>query len=251
MNSEIASLKGALPTPRHSSRRLLVPWVALLMLTVAWDFTGLDLVVMQSIGTPSGFPLKENWLLSDVLHTQLRLAAQGLFLVMMIWSAFPNGPSRLPRRERVLLVGMVLLSLLAVNLIKVNSRTSCPWDLQVLGGNAQYVSHWAFGMSDGGGGRCFPGGHASSALAFFSLCLPWLHQPSGQQRNPRAGWRWMLIIVLVGFVAGVAQTLRGAHYPSHTLWTFLICSGVSMAGWRIGQPWLQKVRVSRANNDAP
>jgi membrane-associated PAP2 superfamily phosphatase len=34
------------------------------------------------------------------------------------------------------------------------------------------------------------------------------------------------------------QTVRGAHYPSHTLWTLVICGAVSLGGWRIAQRWL-------------
>lgn len=228
----------ATPPAAHSSLPLSLAWLALLLFTLAWDFTGLDMVVMQAIGTPEGFPLKDQWLLSHVLHDQLRAVAQGLFLVMVAWAVWPSRRDSLPRRERWLLVGLVLLALLAVNLVKINSRTSCPWDLQAFGGNARYVSHWLLGVGDDGGGRCFPGGHASSALAFFALCLPWLHAPSGTRRNPRTGWRWLTLVLFIGLVAGLTQTLRGAHHPSHTLWTLLICSGISIAGWRLSQSWL-------------
>jgi membrane-associated PAP2 superfamily phosphatase len=37
-------------------------------------------------------------------------------------------------------------------------------------------------------------------------------------------------------VAGAVQTARGAHYPSHTLWTLVICGGVSLALWRLVRP---------------
>ena len=240
-----SSTTGALHLSHHSSRPLSLAWLGLLAFTLLWDFTGLDMVVMQAIGSPEGFPLKNQWLLSTVLHDQLRLVAQILFLVMVGWAVWPSRGAGLPRRERLLLVGLVLLSLLTVNLVKINSRTSCPWDLQAFGGSARYVSHWLLGVGDGGGGRCFPGGHASSALAFFALCLPWLHAPAGTPRQGRTGWRWVALILFIGLLAGAAQTLRGAHHPSHTLWTLLICSGISIAGWRLSQPCLQR-RTAKA-----
>ena len=47
---------------------------------------GLDMAVMNHIGTPEGFPLKDNWWLSTVLHDKLRLVAQLLFVVLLgIW----------------------------------------------------------------------------------------------------------------------------------------------------------------------
>ncbi|WP_082877175.1 phosphatase PAP2 family protein [Hydrogenophaga crassostreae] len=220
-------------------RSLVSAWLMLLAATVGWDLLGLDMAVMLHIGTPTGFPLQDNWWLSTVLHDKLRLVAQLLFVVMLVWASWPMRTGGLPRRERWLLVGLVVASLLVVNLIKLNSRTSCPWDLHAFGGDARYVSHWLLNVGDGGGGRCFPGGHASSAFAFFALCLPWLCPPSGSQRSRAPGWRWLFLVLTVGLVAGVTQTLRGAHHPSHTLWTLVICMGISIVGWAIGQRWLQ------------
>lgn len=234
----VALLAPTLDRVTHSS--LSMAWLALLAFTLVWDFTGLDVWVMHAIGTPEGFAWRENWWLSTLLHDRLRTLAQVLFLVMLVWAVWPVRANNLPRRERWLLVGLVALSLLTVNLIKINSLTSCPWELQAFGGSARYVSHWFWSVSDGGGGRCFPGGHASSAFAFFALCLPWLHAPAGTTRTAAPGVRWAALILLTGLVAGGAQTLRGAHHPSHTLWTLLICSGISMVGWRLGQNWLQR-----------
>lgn len=222
----------------HSTKPLVYGWLVITALTVGWDFAGLDMAVMNHIGTPEGFPLKDNWWLSTVLHDKLRLVAQLLFVVLLAWASWPLRAGGLPRRERWLLVGLVLASLLIVNLVKINSRTSCPWDLQVFGGEASYVSHWLLGVGDGGGGHCFPGGHASSAYAYFALCLPWLHPPAGEVRSAAPGRRWLAVVLIAGLIAGFAQTLRGAHHPSHTLWTLVICSGISIACWSLGQHWL-------------
>ena len=245
MHPDSAQPSLAIPRP-HPPGLLGWMWMGMLVLTLIWDFSGLDMPVMLAIGSPDGFALKGNWWLSVVLHDRLRLASQMLFLVMLVWAAWPPKVNTLPRRERWLLVGLVVLSLLVVNVIKSTSRTSCPWDLQAFGGSAAYVSHWLFGVGDGGGGRCFPGGHASSAFAYFALCLPWLSQPPGSSRSHTPGWRWLALILVVGAVAGVTQTLRGAHHPSHTLWTLLICAGISIFGWSSGQRWLLRGAAAQA-----
>lgn len=221
-------------------------WLIALGLTLLWDLAGADLAVMQFIGSPRGFALRDQWLLSRVLHDAVRQAAVLFYLLIWAWAAWParwqRGPAALwtlPRRERLTIALLIALSLLAVNLIKNASRTSCPWDLQAFGGPAHYVSHWTLGLRDGGSGRCFPGGHASSAYAFLGLCLPWLLPPAGHRRAPAAGWRWLGFLLLAGAVAGAVQTVRGAHYPSHTLWTLVICAGVTLAGWRIAQRWIR------------
>jgi membrane-associated PAP2 superfamily phosphatase len=219
---------------------LLKGFVAVLVLTLLWDLSGLDLSVLQAFGTPEGFPWRHHWLLEQVLHDGLRQVALGFYMLLGLWLLWPQnwpGPA-IDRRERLAVVVLVALSLLAVNLVKVRSLTSCPWDLQAFGGAASYVSHWNFQDTDGGPGRCFPGGHASSALAFLPLCLPWLLPPRAVQRQAAPGWRWLLVLLLAGALAGAAQTLRGAHPPSHTFWTLLTCASVSLAGWLGVRPWL-------------
>src|SRR3990167_8231882 len=162
--------------PTHP--RLLQAWATLLVLTLWWDFSGADLAIMQAIGHPDGFAWRHHWLLEAVLHDGLRRVAFGFLALLGLWALWPAGPGGVwpgvARRERGVVVVLVLLSVLAVNLVKSSSRTSCPWELQLFGGQASYVSHWNLWAGDGGGGRCFPGGHASSAFAFLALCLPWL-----------------------------------------------------------------------------
>lgn len=227
--------------------RLLAAWLALALFTLGWDAGGLDLPVMRLIGTPEGFPWQHHPLLERVLHTGLRQIAWVAFGLLVVWAVRKDpapGVTAPSQRERLAVLGLVTLSVLVINLIKLNSRTSCPWDWSVFGGPATYVSHWNLLTADGGSGRCFPGGHASSALAFVPLCLPWLWPPAGTRRAS-IGFGWLAGVLLAGLVAGGAQTLRGAHPPSHTLWTALICSGVALAGWRLALPWLRATGAQR------
>lgn len=248
MSSPSATTPALLSTHPHAQAAapLWRGWWLLLALTLLWDWGGADLAVMQAIGNPEGFALRHQWLLSRVLHDAVQQVAVLFYLLIWIWASWParwqRGPVTLwtlPRRERLTVALLVTLSLLAVNLIKNASQTSCPWDLQAFGGPALYVSHWSLGVADGGSGRCFPGGHASSAYAFLALCLPWLMPPAGRSRERAPGWRWLGFLLFAGLVAGAVQTVRGAHYPSHTLWTLVICAGVSLTGWRVAQRWIK------------
>ncbi|MDP3253928.1 MAG: phosphatase PAP2 family protein [Hydrogenophaga sp.] len=207
------------------------------MLTLLWELSGLDKVVMQLIGTPAGFALQHDWWLERVLHEGLRQAATVVFAALWIWALWPTRATSPAWRERVAVMVLVSLSLLAVNLIKNASLTSCPWDWRVFGGLAEPVAHWRWGVADGGPGRCFPGGHASSAFGFIALCLPGLAPPAGVSGRAARGFRWLGGVMVAGLLAGAVQTVRGAHPPSHTLWTLLICGGVSLVGWRLLQPW--------------
>lgn len=229
------------PTEAHAlASHVAVWWLGTLMFTGLWDLGGWDLAFMHVSGTPTGFPLQHTWVLERVLHQGMREVSTGFFSLVTVWTLWPSrwntarlSGLALPRRERLTVLLLVSLSLIAVNLIKNASQTSCPWDLQDFGGTAVHVSHWAWGRADGGAGRCFPGGHASSAFAFLALSLPWLMPPPGAQRRRKVGLRWLAGILVAGAVAGAVQTVRGAHYPSHTLWTLVICGGVSLAGWAL------------------
>jgi membrane-associated PAP2 superfamily phosphatase len=101
--------------------------------------------------------------------------------------------------------------------IKRVSLSSCPYELAEFGGLAQYVSHWRWGVADGGPGHCFPSGHAVSAFGFFGLYFMWRWQA------PRRARAMLVAVLLTGLLFGAAQLARGAHYPSHTLWTAWLC----------------------------
>ncbi len=209
--------------------------ILVLLVLLVWDFSSLDLAVMRSLGDSRGFALKDNWWLENVLHMKARQLAGVILLglLLMIW--WPRAWFRdLSRLQRVEIVVGILFCLLCISSLKQISMTSCPWDLQDFGGTAVYVSHWRWGVNDGGAGRCFPGGHASSALAFLTVSLPWLSNiaPGARYR----GRILLLCVMLCGLVLGLTQTVRGAHYPSHTLWTGLICWWVALAN-HLGFDW--------------
>ncbi len=224
----------------HPSRPATLPAsvvavVAGLAVLLAWDASGLDLWVMRHVGGAGGFALREAWFTSQLINQGGRLlswvAVAGLVLVNL-------QPGRwlpeLTRRERVTWLVVTLLCLAAVSLVKRVSLTSCPWDLAEFGGTARYVSHWAFGLRDGGGAHCFPSGHASAAFAFLSG--GWVLA----RAYPGAARAWLVGVVALGVVYGAGQMLRGAHYPSHTFWTAWICWAVTVAATSIGPGRLRR-----------
>lgn len=195
---------------------------------LAWDASGLDLWVMRQLADAAGFQWRERWLTAQCMHQGGRLLS---WLVMGFIVGVNLMPGRwlplLQRQERLQWLLATLLCLALVALVKRASLTSCPWDLREFGGTARYVSHWAFGLADGGGGRCFPSGHASAAFAF--LAGAW----ALRRAYPRAARAWVAGVFLLGLAYGASQVLRGAHYPSHVLWTGWICWATTSAFCRV------------------
>lgn len=197
-------------------------FIFFLLIAFSWDLADLDLKVMSLLGDSRGFAFKNHPLLALWLHDRGKQLALVVFLAMVTWVWRPVGPwKQLSKDQRVMALIAVLVSLLSVSLIKRYSLTSCPWELEVFGGVARYIPHWQWGVHDGGGGRCFPGGHASSALGLMPASLPFLVHSQPSLR--KTGRRIFLLTSGTGLLFGLVQTLRGAHYPSHTLWTAVIC----------------------------
>ncbi|RYF38242.1 MAG: phosphatase PAP2 family protein, partial [Comamonadaceae bacterium] len=226
---------GAMTTPAPApaapahSRPPLAPaqlWAitaAALLLLGLWDVSGADLALAQLAGGPSGFPWKDS-LWASRFHAWGRNASGIALACLLLAVSVPFGPLRaLGRGQRVKLLLVTAAAMLLVTALKYASSTSCPWDLKEFGGTARHVSHWRWGQSDGGPGRCFPAGHASAAFGFvagyFALRLP----------RPRAARLWLAAALVAGLAFGLVQQWRGAHFASHTLWTAWLCWTFALA----------------------
>jgi membrane-associated PAP2 superfamily phosphatase len=209
---------------RSPNLRLGVLTLIALAALMAWDATGGDLALARLAGSVMGFALRSNPFMVHVMHEGARDLSWVLVIGLFAAIRWPLGfLRRLSMGGRAQLALTVLASVIAVSLIKHASHTSCPWDLQEFGGVARYVSHWSWGVDDGGPGGCFPAGHASAAFAYMGGYFVL------RRVSPRVAAVWLGMAVAAGLVLGVSQQLRGAHYMSHTLWTAWVCWTVGFA----------------------
>lgn len=208
-------------TPENSLRQTVLWTLVALAGVLAWDMSGLDLPLARWSGNSQGFALQSNWFMVHIAHEGARKLAWLLVLALAFFIWWPVGLLRqLPFARRMQLVISTLAASAATSLVKRASDTSCPWDLAEFGGMARYVSHWSLGVTDGGGGHCFPAGHASAGFAFISGYFALRHS------HPRAARIWLTLALLAGLALGLSQQMRGAHFMSHTLWTALLCWSV-------------------------
>jgi membrane-associated PAP2 superfamily phosphatase len=197
--------------------------IALLAAVLLWDLAGLDMALARLAGDGQGFPWRDQWLLAGPLHTGARGLAWVAALLLCVGVWWPVGPlARLTLRRRLLLAVSTVGAAGVIALLKASSATSCPWDLQAFGGTARYLSHWSL-QADGGAGRCFPAGHASSGFAFVGGWFAW------RDTQPVLAAAWLAVAAAAGLAFGLVQQWRGAHFMSHTLWTGWICWFVAWA----------------------
>jgi len=232
------------PRPRSLLSSPTLRWTAgSLLFLLAWDASGLDLVLAHWFGTAQGFALRDHWLFTTVLHEGARRLSWLLVVGLSLAVWWPVGVLRqLDRWQRLQLVVSILLGLALVVAIKRISSTSCPWDLAEFGGLARYVSHWRFGLVDGGGAHCFPAGHASAGFAFVGGYFVL------RDRAPRAARIWLATALTAGLVLGVSQQMRGAHFMSHTLWTAWLCWTVAWACHSLVTTWRLRSGEKRSSH---
>jgi membrane-associated PAP2 superfamily phosphatase len=229
--SQVTTHLPAPPLARTLAQDLLPVGLALLAL-LAWDYSALDLPVTRWFGTPSGFGWRHHWLTTTVMHEGVRACAFAVLALLVAGVWWPLGAARqLPRSTRVWWLVATLTCLLVIPLIKRASLSSCPWALAEFGGVARHVSHWAWGQRDGGGGGCFPSGHASAAFSFLAGYF------ALRAAAPGAARAWWCVLLAVGLLAGWSQLMRGAHYVSHTLWTGWLCWCLTALLWHAYLAW--------------
>ena len=205
-------------TAATSTSRWMLVTVISLALVALWDAGGRDVALARWWGTAQGFAWRDSPFLVWYMHEAMRWLGWLLVLLLSVGVWFPVGVlRRVPIYRRVQLLISILASLALVAAIKRTSATSCPWDLALFGGVADYVSHWRWGVRDGGTGHCFPAGHAAAGFAFVGGYFA-LYRDA-----PRAARWWLAVALVMGVLLGLAQQMRGAHYMSHTLWTAWLC----------------------------
>ena len=228
------------------SEQVLWPSLLFLCLLALLRWGGFDDFVMRLFfdAGSSRFPLKHAFWNERVLHDGGRalMVALGVALaVSWLASLFLR---RLQRWRRPLgyLAAATLASVLLVSSLKQVSNLDCPWDLQDYGGSEPYYGLFDDRPDDLPRARCFPGGHSSSAFAWFGLYF------LARSRRQRRAALMILPPLLVGTLFAAGQWMRGAHFPSHDLTTAYLCW---MVAWTLqGLLYQQSPRCAEASQAA-
>lgn len=217
---------------------LVVPLFLGLWLWKIYPETGIDQVIESWYydSAMRAFPLRNEPWLTVGMHTGLKLFSIGLGLcVFGIWVFSFIEPAILrPERRRLawIWVSIALASAL-ISMLKNGSIHHCPWDLAEYGGYAPHLAFFAHLPPGIEAGHCFPAGHASAGFVLLAFYFGWRDDKKTLASYALGG------ALILGFVMGWAQTMRGAHFLSHTLWSAWLVWQIQLLMYLFAAPFLR------------
>jgi len=130
-----------------------------------------------------------------------------------------NCKTTLSRHRKILLYFLCASATgpILVGICKSITHIYTPWNLAIFNGDHQYIRLFDVVSPNLPIGHAFPAGHASGGYCFMSLYFV-LHQTRPQYKK-----YGLLVGLLLGIIFGVGQQIRGAHFPSHDIFTLVIC----------------------------
>lgn len=209
---------------------LFFPVLVFVSLVFLFKVTDFDLLVAQQF---FNYDLKQ-WYFGESWWTVTFIHDWGKDLIVLVFlvSLLSLVSSLLMPSKRqysfifLYAVLVILFSTGIVALIKHYTNINCPWDTNLFNGEHPYFNLFSHKMDKPVNGRCFPGGHSSGG---FSLLLFYF---MFRDINKRYAKILLVTAVSVGFVFGLGQWARGAHFVSHDMWSAMICWLVSLTLYR-------------------
>jgi membrane-associated PAP2 superfamily phosphatase len=223
-----------------------LPLFAALATFAVFDLTDLDLAISNLLWDPAAgqFPLEHNHLFERITHKWARIlpdwVGEGAIIgvaLSFVWPLLARFPDSLiircvqqlgleglltfaqrHRRDSLFVVAAFAASTGAIHYLKSHTSVYCPVETVLYGGvqaRMEWFENFRF-WSSPGAGRCWPGGHASSAFSLLALHFV----------ARRYQWRYAPTVLhltgLLGLLYGTTRVLQGWHYMSHTLWAGIV-----------------------------
>lgn len=201
---------------------LVLPLILFVALIFYLEFTQFDVWLASHFYNAElkQWPYRDHWLTQAVIHKGGRFLvyAIGIGMLLFCMSAWRAKSSFYEyRKQLVFLVLASLLGPLIVTYLKSHTHIYCPWDLKIFGGSKPHITLFDTVPSRLGVGHCFPSGHSGLGFTFVSLYFYFLLV------KPEYKYYGLSTGLLIGFIFGVDQEIRGAHFLSHDVFSLAIC----------------------------
>lgn len=205
----------------------LAPALAAVAALVVFETTGLDRAVTDLAydRATQSFPWRHHDVFELVTHDLMKwlVIAFGVTMLVGLASSWKRPEFRHWRMTLFYVPLCLALAPAVVAALKASSFKHCPWDVDVYGGYAPYLSLLDAHPAGLKPGKCFPGGHASGGFALTSMYF------ALRVHAPRAARNWLLAGLAYGGAMGAARIAQGAHFLSHVVASAVVVWFVCLA----------------------
>ena len=199
----------------------IIPLAVFLLFVCVLELTDLDVWLAGHFydRRHNRWPYRDHWLTQTVIHKGGRYLVYGLGMVLLgSWLYSFHSASRLrSRRPLAYLLAASVTGPAIITYLKSHTHIHCPWNLTFFGGNQPYVRLLDTVSENSAIGHCFPSGHSVLGFTFVSLYFFFLAV------NPRYRFAGLSAGLLLGFLFGIDQQIRGAHFLSHDIFSLAVC----------------------------
>jgi len=193
----------------------------LLVIAVIFEYSGFDIWWISHFYDPQKniWPYQHHWLFDTVIHSGGQLFDKIVVLFWLITFVIVSCKSSLFGYRKILLYFLCASAAgpLLVGISKSVTHIFTPWDLAIFNGKYPYVRLFDTVLPNLPVGHAFPAGHASGGYCFLSLFFVFHQYRSAHQ------YHGLLVGLFLGMLFGIGQQIRGAHFPSHDIFTLVIC----------------------------
>jgi len=195
--------------------------VLVVIVAIVSEYSGLDLWLAGHFydSASRSWPYRDRFLTSTLLHTggKYLVAFIALTNILAILGSFVAKPLAPYRKDFIYILVAALTGIAVVAALKDLTHIYVPWDLRIFGGDRPYVRLFDAPVAGEPVGHGFPGGHSSGGFGYLSLYFAlMLH-------GHRYRYRALALALALGVSFSIAQQLRGAHFLSHDMFSFVVC----------------------------
>ena len=199
---------------------LLVP-LAVAMLALSFEYSGIDIwwdsLFYDQIHHV--WPYTSLYITEDILHIGAKKALMAFAFTnfLLVLASFVVPVLKPYRKHLFYILIAALAGPVIVAYLKGHNHICTPWELTMFGGDLPYIRVFDVVPDGTPIGQGFPGGHSSGGFAYVSVYFALTAM--------RSKYRFygLLIPVLIGIVLSLTQEIRGAHFPSHDMFSFVVC----------------------------
>lgn len=206
---------------KHTLFLMTIAPLFILMTGIFFEYSGFDFWWISHFYDAKThlWPFRGHWLFYTVIHEWGRYFEMGIAALWLIFFNLTFFINPLKKHKKLLVYFLVasLAGPLFVGIGKNITHIYSPWDLRLFSGMMPYIRLFDSVPNDMPFGEAFPSGHASGGYAFFSLYFLLKHLDSPFRKYG------LLFGLVLGFIFGIGQQVRGAHFPSHDLFSMAIC----------------------------